>query len=909
MTTLRFSNLCLIVLSLLIVSGCGGGSGSTGVSSTTSNSTNNTANTLAIPRTTALPPPPTLAATPANLPSFMAFESGQVRPLAISPVGDTLYAVNTPNNALEVFAISKDQLTHQTSVPVGMEPVAVAVHGNEVWVVNHLSDSVSIIDMSLSPARVVKTLLVGDEPRDIVFAGPSRHRAFVTTAHRGQNSPVDPQLTTPGVARADVWVFDSQNLGQSMGGTPLKIISLFGDTPRALATSTDGSKVYAAIFNSGNKTTAIHQVATQTKGPPMDNIQGIEAPMTGHILQFREGRWQDEQGTIFNQARLNLPDLDLFTIDAMVDDPVEINRVSGVGTTLFNLAVHPINEKVFVSNTNSRNHVRFEGMGDRGTTVRQHFVENRITIVNGNDVSIRQLNKHINPEQLSTSAPDKAASVSMPLGMAFSANGKRLYVAAMGSNKISVLDVDSLDNNQFDPRQQISIALTGGGPTGVVLDEQNQQAYALTRFDNGISMIDLQNNTEMAHQQLFNPEPASVINGRPFLYDADLTSSNGTSSCGGCHIFGDTDHLSWDLGNPDEVQKPDPHPVVPFSKPITGPFLQRRASYHPMKGPKGTQSMRGLANHGPMHWRGDRTGLNRVNGESQEEASFKEFNLAFEGLVGRAEQLNDQQMQQFTDFAMQLSYPPNPHRPLNNQLTGDLAEGHRVYTDLATSGDFNTRDNTNLGCNSCHILQPENGRYGSAANMVAVLGNNDQDFKVPHFRNLYQKVGFFRAGLTVPQVRGFGFSQNGATANLMDLLNVTSFTFETPRQSLQLAKFMFAYDTLLAPIVGQQVTLPNDNQTDALTRVDLLFERAQVTGLVPECDLIVKGVWGGEQRGAVMQDSGVFQTDKAAQTHTLAELKALALGIGNHLSFMCVPPNSGIRMGVDRDLDGVLDGE
>src|SRR2546430_10042502 len=41
--------------------------------------------------------------------------------------------------------------------------------------------------------------------RDIVFAGPGRSRAFITTAHRGQNVPYDPQLTTPGIGRADVW--------------------------------------------------------------------------------------------------------------------------------------------------------------------------------------------------------------------------------------------------------------------------------------------------------------------------------------------------------------------------------------------------------------------------------------------------------------------------------------------------------------------------------------------------------------------------------------------------------------------------------------------------------------------------------------------------------------------------------
>ena len=38
---------------------------------------------------------------------------------------------------------------------------------------------------------------------------PGRSRAFVTAAHRGQNRPGDPQLTTPGVGRADVWVFDA----------------------------------------------------------------------------------------------------------------------------------------------------------------------------------------------------------------------------------------------------------------------------------------------------------------------------------------------------------------------------------------------------------------------------------------------------------------------------------------------------------------------------------------------------------------------------------------------------------------------------------------------------------------------------------------------------------------------------
>src|SRR5436305_2986450 len=163
------------------------------------------------------------AARPA---AFVEFESGQVRPLALSPDHTHLFAVNTPDDRLEIFAVDgAGNLAHTGSVAVGLEPVAVAARTNgEVWVVNHLSDSVSIVDVSASPPRVVRTLLVGDEPRDIVFAGSGGNRAFITTAHRGQNSGVPlSDLTTAGIGRADVWVFDANNLGSSLGGTRLAL--------------------------------------------------------------------------------------------------------------------------------------------------------------------------------------------------------------------------------------------------------------------------------------------------------------------------------------------------------------------------------------------------------------------------------------------------------------------------------------------------------------------------------------------------------------------------------------------------------------------------------------------------------------------------------------------------------------
>jgi hypothetical protein len=80
-----------------------------------------------------------------------------------------------------------------------------------------------------------------------------------------------------------------------------------------------------------------------------------------------------------------------------------------------------------------------------------------------------------------------------------------------------------------------------------------------------------------------------------------------------------------------------------------------------MKGPMTTQSLRGLANHGPMHWRGDRTGAGPHGPSAQpdtgafdEEAAFNAFNAAFMALNGRDAPIPDADMQAFTDFALQI---------------------------------------------------------------------------------------------------------------------------------------------------------------------------------------------------------------------------------------------------------------
>src|SRR5262249_54054786 len=82
-----------------------------------------------------------------------------------------------------------------------------------------------------------------------------------------------------------------------------------------------------------------------------------------------------------------------------------------------------------------------------------------------------------------------------------------------------------------------------------------------------------------------------------------------------------------------------------------------------------------LANHGPMHWRGDRTGgADEVSaqpdqGSFDEHAAFMKFNGAFQSLLGRDTQISDEDMDAFADFILEMTYPPNPIRALDNSLT------------------------------------------------------------------------------------------------------------------------------------------------------------------------------------------------------------------------------------------------
>jgi len=200
----------------------------------------------------------------------------------------------------------------------------------------------------------------------------------------------------------------------------------------------------------------------------------------------------------------------------------------------------------------------------------------------------------------------------------------------------------------------------------------------------------------------------------------------------------------------------------------------------------------------------------------------------------------------------------------------------------------------------------------------------DRVFKIPHLRNLYTKVGMFGmakvpffespdTGFTGPQIRGFGFTNEGSPDTIFTFFNAVVFRStltagfpllggDQTRRDVE--QFMLAFDSDLAPIVGQQVTLTSQNASAVGSRIALLEQRAGTPftskilgGTVTECDLVASVVQGGTVKGYLYHpSSAVFVPGDASAPLSDSALRALAAVAGQEVTYSCVPPGSGARI-------------
>ncbi len=881
--------------------------------------------------------------------SFVNWETPHVHPLDKTPDGTMLLAVNTADARLEIFDITSGWPVPIGSVPVGLDPVSVRARNNtEAWVVNHISDTISIVD--LTTLNVVATIQTLNEPTDVVFAGTSS-RAFVSCS----------QANT-------VQVFDPANLAAA----PINI-AIDAEDPRAMAVSPDGRTVYVAIFESGNGSTILGGGADETGtigfppnviGDPAGPYSGVNPPPNDGtdfdppqfpenpapppvgliVKKDADGRWMDDNnhdwtdlvsgpnaGLSGRPAGWDLPDHDLAVIDA---DSLTLSYVNRLMNICMAVAVNPNLGNVTVVGADATNEIRFEPVIS-GRFTRVKFAD--VATDESGQVNLHDLNPHLTYASPTIPQAQRDLSIGDPRAIIWNAAGTKAFVSGMGSNNIVVIDPDG---NRIGITPTIEV---GEGPTGLVLDEDRNRLYVLNKFAATISVVDTITETQIGQEDFFDPTPAAIKVGRKHLYDTHKTSGLGHISCASCHVDSRMDRLAWDLGDPDGDMKIFNQNCNMGITVIGDPC----EDWHPMKGPMVTQTLQNIIGLEPFHWRGDRNGL-------------EEFNGAFVSLLGDDAMLTPQEMQEFKSFLESIHFPPNPFRNLDNTLPTNLPlPGHFTTGRFGTAGlplpngnavqgllryrtgNLDEGGAIDLQCVTCHTLPTGAGANRSALSpfgpfpeiplgpngerhlsLVTVDGSTNLNMKIPQLRNLYEKVGF---NMTQTSNRsGFGYVHDGSVDSIERFVSEPVFNVNSNQDVADLTAFLLSFAgsdlpvgtpngafELLGPAgqdthaaVGKQVTFDGANNDDAAS-VALLNAMLSIAN-ASKVGLVARGVRGGEHRGFSYTGANIFQSDRAAESVTASSLRTGA-ALGEEMTFTVVPFGSQLRIGVDRDEDGFRD--
>lgn len=776
---------------------------------------------------------------------FTDFEVSQVHPLALSPSGARLFALNSGAGRLLVFDVSRPLDAKLISeIPVGVGPTSIAARDeDEVWVVDAISDSLSIV--SVARGEVIAVLPVGDDPADVVFAG-NPLRAFVTLAGEDRIVAIDAASRTP--------VFSAP--------VPMK-------EPRALAVDRVRGRVWALSFRSGNRTTIIPAPLAPPPPTPLDpNLP--QAPQQALIVSKDDPQWATHP--------VNLPDIDAVVFDPTTFQPLAL--VDRIGTINYDLAIDPLSGFAVVAGFDSRN------IEDYEPVVRARYIHNRVMIVD--PLGPLDLTVDLDDQLETVNLPDpasRAIALAEPSAIAIDPIGRRIWVVAQGTDRLAEISEAGEVLRRID---LVGGAIQGArgqkrGPRGIVLDAHGDYAFVHERMANRLAIVDLVAG-QVVRELDFGLEPLSehLRRGRGFLYDA-LLSGNGSASCAGCHIDAEHDLLAWNLGDPSGSMSPVP-PQAP--RPDFPPNSFPAYDFHPMKGPMVTQTLRGLAGNKPYHWRGDK-------------ADVEDFNGAFVSLMG-GDLLAPEEITAMADWVRSLSHQPNSNMNPDRSYSASAQAGKTAFETLPAvdfGGGFTLR------CMDCHSEPDGSGPVTILPIPTTFIGPS-QPTNTPQLRGLHRRGAALITG--APSKVGFGFSHDGGLPDLRFFLEIPAFSLTPTAVKNDLAEFLRCFDTGVAPAVGRRIRLDLASALGVSFQTELQLLESRVAA--GDIDLVAIGLEDGRPaRFAYDPTTTLYRSSYDGLSRPRSVLESLAAAGRVELVFTALPPGEAPRHAGDFDQNGISD--
>lgn len=774
------------------------------------------------------------------------FTSPQTNPVALTADGQSVLVANT--TAAQVTLLSATPPYEVLAVvPVGLDPVGLAVRPKAspsdddiVLVTNHLSDTISVLNLSLGAVTQTLQDLDGDgvsttnEPVGVAFDGPDR--AFVTLDHPNQVVAI---------------AFDANGVATLSEDRA----TITAQAPRALAVS--NGRVYVAAFESGNQS----EFPSCAAGDPVDyDPNGHGGDGTGclfptnltNVIAFATD--PNIGGEVVHNP--SIPDRDLFVYDALdffdADGTAEavapLDVVEGLGTLLYGLEA--VGDTVYVTHTEARN--KLDGLD----ALANRMFENRLAIVScpGGSCGAPTL-----VDLESGAANPFGVPVPTPYGIRAAGDGQVLVASVAGSDGVpgdpgdpSTVDVDIPGLVTLDAAGNVlGHVRTGAIPQGVALRSgvggAAETAFVLNTVDGTLSVVDVSAPaapTVVATVSAGNdPTPPEVRAGR-IAFSSARASTSGTFSCESCHPNANIDQIDWTinttLGPQDDCNGNDICPE-----------------------PRSTMPIRGLRDTLPLHWVGNLADpFPGVGVGGSEDPVAPDCDISVVGEVGCIRHLvdaslsgvmcdpsagcptgpsllggalDDAERDAMSAFLAAVAYPPGPSRRPDDVLSAAAATGVDDFF-LDNGGIGGMIGGTAATCSSdeggCHALP-----LTVSTNSPVVGG-----FDAPTIRGLWDRHITFSNGITSSygNLAGAGFdpaaggmSEFGSLAATFP--NLFTLAYGVPVDGIW--ALVNEMSVGLPGMTGRQLDLTAANRNDAATTAALdamiaMAEEGRITLIV-----------------------------------------------------------------------------